>query len=57
MHKRLADVLEFFAVGISNGYVNTVKGRLKHLRGIVLGFRILVRSGQLTHKIYALQNR
>jgi transposase len=54
LHKRLGDVLVFFDVGISNGSVKAVKGRLKLLRGIVLVFRILVHSGRLTRKIYAL---
>lgn len=65
LHKRLADVLAFFAVGVSNGPVEAINGRLEHLRGIELGFRninhyilrSLIHSGQLTHKINALQIR
>lgn len=62
LYKRLADVLAFFDVGVSNGPVEAINGRLEHLRGIALGFRnlnhyilrCLIHSGQLTHKINAL---
>ncbi|MGO3876949.1 MAG: ISL3 family transposase [Corynebacterium sp.] len=62
LHKRLSDVLAFFDVGVSNGPVEAINGRLEHLRGIALGFRnlnhytlrSLIHSGQLTHKINAL---
>lgn len=60
--KRTGDVLAFFAVGVSNGPVEAINGRLEHLRGIALGFRnlnhyilrCLIHSGQLAHKINAL---
>ena len=62
LYKRLADVLAFFDVGVSNGPVEAINGRLEHLRGIALGFRNLnhyilrsfIHSGQLSHKINAL---
>jgi len=62
LHKRLADLLAFFDVGVSNGPVEAINGRLEHLRGIALGFRnlnhyilrSLIHSGQITHKINAL---
>ena len=62
LDKRLSDVLAFFDVGVSNGPVEAINGRLEHLRGIALGFRnlthyilrCLIHSGQLTHKINAL---
>lgn len=62
LHKRLGDILAYFDVGISNGPVEAINGRLEHLHGIALGFRnlnhyilhCLIHSGQLTHKINAL---
>lgn len=62
LHKRLSDVLTSFDVGVSNGPVEAINGRLEHLRGIALGFRnlnhyalcSLIHSGQLIHKIKAL---
>lgn len=62
LHKRLGDILTYFDVGVSNGPVEAINGRLEHLRGIALGFRnlnhyilrCLIHSGQLTHKINAL---
>lgn len=58
--KHLTDVLVFFDV--SNGPVEALNDRLKHLRGIALGFcnlnhyilRCLIYSGQLTNKINPL---
>lgn len=62
LFKRLGDVLAYFDVGVSNGPVEAINGRLEHLRGIALGFRnlnhyilrCLIHSGQLVHKINAL---
>ena len=62
LHKRQSDVLAYFDVGVSNGPVEAINGRLEHLRGIALGFRnlnhyilrCLIHSGQLTDKITAL---
>ncbi len=62
LFKRLGDVSAYFDVGVSNGPVEAINGRLEHLRGIALGFRnlnhyilrCLIHSGQLVHKINAL---
>ena len=34
LFKRLGDVLAYFDVGVSNGPVEAINGRLEHLRGI-----------------------
>ncbi|MEB3065659.1 ISL3 family transposase [[Mycobacterium] zoologicum] len=60
--KRRREVLAYFDVGISNGPVEAINGRLEHLRGIALGFRnlnhyilrSLIHSGQLQDRINAL---
>ena len=59
---RRDDVLAYFDVGVSNGPVEAINGRLEHLRGIALGFgnlnhyilRCLIHSGQLQNRINAL---
>ncbi len=56
------DVLAYFEIGASNGPVESINGRLEHLRGSALGFRnlnhyilrSLIHSGQLQGKINAL---
>lgn len=60
--RRREDVLAYFDIGASNGPVESINGRLEHLRGIALGFRnlnhyilrCLIHSGQLQGKINAL---
>lgn len=60
--KRRHDILAYFDVGVSNGPVEAINGRLEHLRGIALGFRnlnhyilrSLIHSGQLQDRINAL---
>jgi transposase len=60
--KRRREILAYFDVGISNGPVEAINGRLEHLRGIALGFRnlnhyilrSLIHSGQLQDRINAL---
>ena len=60
--KRRAQILAYFDVGVSNGPVEAINGRLEHLRGIALGFRnlnhyilrSLIHSGQLQERINAL---
>ncbi|TXG92202.1 ISL3 family transposase [Rhodococcus rhodnii] len=60
--RRRAEILAYFDVGISNGPVEAINGRLEHLRGIALGFRnldhyilrSLIHSGQLQDRINAL---
>ena len=60
--KRRHEILAYFDVGISNGPVEAINGRLEHLRGIALGFRnlnhyilrSLIHSGQLHDRINAL---
>ncbi|MCV7191739.1 ISL3 family transposase [Mycolicibacterium brumae] len=60
--KRRAEILAYFDVGVSNGPVEAINGRLEHLRGIALGFRnldnytlrSLIHSGQLQNRINAL---
>ncbi|MBB4138023.1 ISL3 family transposase [Gordonia humi] len=59
---RRAEILAYFDVGVSNGPVEAVNGRLEHLRGIAQGFRnldhyifrSLLHSGQLADRINAL---
>lgn len=38
LNKRRQDILAFFDIGVSNGPVEAINGRLEHLRGIALGF-------------------
>lgn len=38
LNKRRHDILAFFDIGVSNGPVEAINGRLEHLRGIALGF-------------------
>lgn len=60
--KRRCEILAYFDVGLSNGPVEAINGRLEHLRGIALGFRnlghyilrSLIHSGQLQARINAL---
>lgn len=60
--KRRHEILAYFDVGVSNGPVEAINGRLEHLRGIALGFRnlnhyilrSLIHSGQLQNRINAL---
>lgn len=60
--KRRREILAYFDVGVSNGPVEAINGRLEHLRGIALGFRnlnhyilrSLIHSGQLQERINAL---
>ena len=60
--KRRREILAYFDVGVSNGPVEAINGRLEHLRGIALGFRnldhyilrSLIHSGQLQDRINAL---
>ncbi|RWA15111.1 transposase [Mycolicibacterium brumae DSM 44177] len=60
--RRRAEILAYFDVGISNGPVEAINGRLEHLRGIALGFRninhyilrALIHSGQIQDRINAL---
>lgn len=60
--RRRDDVLAYFDVGVSNGPVEAINGRLEHLRGIALGFknlnhyisRCLIHSGQIHNRINAL---
>lgn len=60
--KRRREILAYFDVGIPNGPVEAINGRLEHLRGIALGFRnlnhyilrSLIHSGQLQDRINAL---
>ena len=60
--KRRREILAYFDVGVSNGPVEAINGRLEHLRGIALGFRnlghyvmrSLIHSGQLRDRINAL---
>ena len=62
LNKRRKDILAFFDLGVSNGPVEAINGRLEHLRGIALGFsnlnhyilRCLIHSGNLVTKINAL---
>ncbi|GAA3971968.1 hypothetical protein GCM10022231_36700 [Gordonia caeni] len=59
---RRTDILAYFDVGVSNGPVEAINGRLEHLRGIAQGFRnldhyilrSLLHSGQLTERVNAL---
>lgn len=59
---RRAEILAYFDVGVSNGPVEAINGRLEHLRGIAQGFRnldhyilrSLLHSGQLAERINAL---
>ncbi|MCF8609292.1 ISL3 family transposase [Gordonia sp. HY285] len=59
---RRKEVLAYFDVGVSNGPVEAINGRLEHLRGIAQGFRnldhyilrSLRHSGQLAERINAL---
>lgn len=59
---RRAEILAYFDVGVSNGPVEAINGRLEHLRGIAQGFRNLdhdilrsvLHSGQLANRINAL---
>ncbi|WP_026919498.1 transposase, partial [Gordonia shandongensis] len=59
---RRAEILAYFDVGVSNGPVEAINGRLEHLRGIAQGFRnlnhyilrSLLHSGQLADRIHAL---
>lgn len=50
-NKRRQDIVSFFDIGVSNGPVEAINGRLEHLHGIALGF------GNLTSKLNALHNR
>jgi transposase len=60
--RRRSEILAYFDVGVSNGPVEAINGRLEHLRGIALGFRnldhyilrSLIHSGQLQERINAL---
>ena len=60
--RRRHQILAYFDVGVSNGPVEAINGRLEHLRGIALGFRnlghyilrSLIHSGQLLDRINAL---
>ncbi len=60
--RRRHEILAYFDVGVSNGPVEAINGRLEHLRGIALGFRnldhhilrSLIHSGQLQERINAL---
>ena len=60
--RRRVEILAYFDVGVSNGPVEAINGRLEHLRGIALGFRnlnhyilrSLIHSGQLQERINAL---
>ena len=60
--RRREDILAYFDIGASNGPVESINGRLEHLRGIALGFRnldhyivrSLIHSGQLQTRINAL---
>ncbi len=60
--RRRREILAYFDVGVSNGPVEAINGRLEHLRGIALGFRnlnhyivrSLIHSGQLQDRINAL---
>lgn len=62
MWRRCEDVLAYSDIGVSDGPVEAINGRLEHLRGIALGvrnldhyiFRCLIHSGQLQGKINAL---
>ena len=38
LHERPGNFLAYFDVGVSNGPVEAINGRLQHLRGIALGF-------------------
>ncbi|MGB6243573.1 ISL3 family transposase, partial [Gordonia sp. (in: high G+C Gram-positive bacteria)] len=59
---RHKEILAYFDVGVSNGPVEAINGRLEHLRGIAQGFRnldhyilrSLLHSGQLADRINAL---
>lgn len=59
---RHKEILAYFDVGVSNGPVEAINGRLEHLRGIAQGFRnlehyilrSLLHSGQLAERINAL---
>lgn len=65
LNKRRQDIVAFFDIGVSNGPVEGINGRLEHLRSIALGFsninhyilRYLIHSGNLISKINANQNR
>ncbi len=60
--KRRREILAYFDVGVSNGAVEAINGRLEHLRGIALGFRNLDHyilrsinhSGQIQTTVQAL---
>lgn len=60
--RRRADILAYFDTGASNGPVESINGKLEHLRGIALGFRnkanyilrSLIHSGGLRGAINAL---
>jgi transposase len=60
--RRRHQILAYFDVGVSNGPVEAINGRLEHLRGIALGFRnlshyilrSLIHPGQLRDRINAL---
>ena len=62
LRRRREDILAYFDIGASNGPVEAINGRLKHLRGIALGFRnlnhyilrSLIHSRQLQTRINAL---
>ncbi len=59
LDKRRKDILAYFDIGVSNGPVEAIHGRLEHLRGIALGFsninhyilRCLIHSGNPRRKI------
>ncbi len=62
LRRRYHEILAFFDVGISNGLIDAINGRLEHLRGLALRFRnlghyilrSLIHSGQLQDRINAL---
>ena len=59
---RRAEILAYFDTGASNGPIETINGRLEHLRGLALGvrnrkhyiLRSLIHSGQLAEHLDAL---
>jgi len=60
--KRRTQILAYFDVGVCNGPVEAINGRLEHLRGVALGFRnlnhyilrSLIHSDQIQERINAL---